>query len=317
MRWKLKAGIQNVIARLPTSASYAAYYWVQRNFGELKRSNPVSRLRAGVVLWRRALDLGHDPVGKTFFEVGTGRTPVMPLAFWLMGADKVITIDLNPYLKGELIAEDLAYMADHQDEIREIFGPLLHSDRLRDLIAFYRNTPFSTRAILDFCRIQYIAPGDAAKTGLPDGSVDFHVSFTVFEHIPPNILRDIMREGNRITTKGGLFIHSIDYSDHFWHSDKTISAINFLQFSDAKWEKYAGNRYMYMNRLRHDDFLDLLKSVDHRILRVEPNEDRDSYDLLVAGKLKLDSRFQGKSEKILSTIDAVVASQRAGDTPPA
>jgi hypothetical protein len=33
--------------------------------------------------------------------------------------------------------------------------------------------------------------------------------------------------------------------------------------------RYAGNKYMYMNRLRHDDFLDLFKSFGQKIIEVE------------------------------------------------
>ena len=51
----------------------------------------------------------------------------------------------------------------------------------------------------------------------------------------------------------------VDYSDHFSHSDQTISSINFLRYSDDEWQRYAGNRYMYMNRLRHDDVLALFR----------------------------------------------------------
>jgi hypothetical protein len=58
---------------------------------------------------------------------------------------------------------------------------------------------------------------------------------------------------------GGLFVHFIDHSDHFSHSDATISPINFLKHCESDWQGYAGNRYMYMNRLRHDDMIELIR----------------------------------------------------------
>ena len=33
----------------------------------------------------------------------------------------------------------------------------------------------------------------------------------------------------------GLALYYIDLSDHFSHDDHSISAINFLQFSDEQW----------------------------------------------------------------------------------
>ena len=53
----------------------------------------------------------------------------------------------------------------------------------------------------------------------------------------------------------GLLLHMVDHSDHFSHADSSLSPIHFLQFSDAQWQRYAENRYSYVNRLREDDYL--------------------------------------------------------------
>jgi hypothetical protein len=234
----------------------------------------------------------------------------VPLAFWLMGAQKTITIDLNPYLKAELIKESLQYISDNNDEIRKLFGSLLREKRMDDLLDFSRSGSFLTRAFLDLCCIQYVAPGDAAATALPPKSIDFHTSYTVLEHIQPDVLKKILVEGNRIMRDNGLFIHGIDYSDHFAHSDKTMSPINFLRFSDEQWERYAGNRYMYMNRLRHDDFLELFQSVGHRILTNQPTIDARSLELLKAATFPLSERFRGTSKEILATCSAWLVTQK-------
>ncbi len=235
MHWKLKAKIQSAVSLLPSSASYAAYYWIQRRFGGLKQTNPISRLTAAIETWKQIQGQHYAPAGKVFFEVGTGRVPLVPLAYWLMGAEKTITIDLNPYLKTDLVAESLQYISENKEEILSLFGSLLDRRRFDELLAFNRDSDFSVYKFLDLCRINYISPGDAADTRLPAQSIDFHTSFTVFEHIPLEILRKILEEGNRIIKNDGLFVHRIDYSDHFSHSDNTISAINFLKYSDDEW----------------------------------------------------------------------------------
>jgi hypothetical protein len=106
-----------------------------------------------------------------------------------------------------------------------------------------------------------------------------------------------------------LFVHRIDYSDHFSHSDASISPINFLQYSDAEWARYAGNRYMYMNRLRHDDFLALFESAGHRILAAAPAVDARSLDLLETGRLRVNKRFEKKSHETLSIWGSWIVSQ--------
>lgn len=309
MHWKIKAAAQNIIHMLPPALSYETYYWVQRHLGRLKAISPVDCLSGGVRMWEGIQSLGQDPRGKVFFEVGTGRSPVMPIAFWLMGADRVISIDLNPYLKSEIVAEDLRYIRDNQPEIQAVFGALLDNVRFARLLEFAEGSRIDTEQLLRDCSIEYIAPGDAADTRLPAQSVDYHVSFNTFEHIPQNVLSAILREGSRIIRQNGLFLHSIDYSDHFAHTDQSISYVNFLQYSDVAWASYSGNRYMFHNRLRHDDFINLFQQAGHQLMKVETKIDRRSQELLSRGDLLLDAKFQGRPIETLATSSAVIISQ--------
>jgi SAM-dependent methyltransferase len=301
MNWKLKAKIQNLISLLPDSLSYSIYYWIQRNFGSLRESklNPTSRLIGGIETVKRLEQVGRSPVGSTFLEVGTGRKINTPLAFWLLGAEKIITVDLNPYLKEELVREDLDYIVKNKSEIEGLFGNRIFNDRLNVLLEFIES-PYELKNLLKFINIEYIAPGDASRLNLSESSIDFHTSYTVLEHISPEIIKAILKEGQRILKKDGLFIHKIDYSDHFSHSDKSISSINFLQFSDDDWDKIAGNRYMYMNRLRHDDFVSLFLALGNLVLLDEVNQDSDVVKLLEFNKTKLHSRFSQKTKEVLA-----------------
>lgn len=310
MNWKLKAAIINAISYLPTSISYATYYWIQRNFGNLKKVNPIGGLNYGIKTWKLIQECGYCPIGKVFFEVGTGRVPIAPIAYWLMGAKHCFTIDLNPYLKIELIRESLKYISDNKEEINKLFGPLIFENRLDSLLQFYKSSPLSLNTFLNFCQIDYIAPGDAAKTKLNNQIIDFHTSHSVFEHIEPEVLIQIINEGNRIINDHGLFLHRICYSDHFSHSDNTITPINFLKFPEEIWRKYSGNRYMFMNRLRHDDFINMFQSTGHSILTTKLDIDFLLIEILRKGTIQLNEQFKTKSEEILSITSAWIISQK-------
>ena len=308
MNWKLKAFIQNTLSFFPSKTSYRLHYFLQRKFGGLKETNPVSELTKAIDTWRAITNQEQTPKNKTFFEVGTGRISLVPLAYWLMGAKKTITIDINPYLKSELIKESLEYISKNKEEMLTLFGEYLDIGRWEKLLLFIETSNFSTATFLNLCKITYIAPGDAAKTNLPNKSIDFHTSSTVFEHIPIETLEKILIEGNRIIKNNGHFFHDIDYSDHFSHSDSSISAINFLSFSDKEWDKYARNRYMYMNRMRHDDFLDLFQKVGHNILEDRVHIDKISQNILKDEGFLLDDKFKNKSIETLSISRAWITS---------
>lgn len=300
MNWKLKSVILNTIAFLPSAISYEVYYQLQRKWGGLKNFNPLYGLKTAKQTWRHIIKCGYSPTNKVFFEVGTGRVPTMPIAFWLMGAKLTHTIDINPYLKEELLVDCINYIAREKIHILEILGSLLNQKRLDELIRLAKSKNINEAEILDLCKINYIAPGDAAETELSNNSVDFHTSCSVFEHISPPVLKKIIHEGNRILSEEGLFVHLIDYTDHFSHNDKSISAINFLQYNEKQWNKFTKNRYAYVNRLRHDDFINLFKSVGHKIISTTTSINENVKLQIDTGALQLDQRFEDKSTEILS-----------------
>lgn len=95
-------------------------------------------------------------------------------------------------------------------------------------------------------------------------------------------------------------MHSVDTSDHFQHTDPTITKINFLQFSDEEWEKIAGNEFSYHNRLRLSDYLTLFKEF-FEVVSLETNIDEESVKAVESG-FPLSDRFKTYSvEDLCST----------------
>lgn len=310
MRWQQKARIQNAVSLLPSKASYAAYYWLQRHFGNLRRLDPTGRLRAGVEIANRLERQGRSVNGGVFLEIGTGHVPITPLAFWLMGAERTITVDINPYVQLDLLREGLAHMAAHPEETRALFGSRLIPQRFDAAMDMARSADLTLARFLDRAAIRYLAPADAGRTNLPSQSVDFEISYNVFEHVRPEDLKRIIAEGNRVVKRNGLFVHRIDYSDHFSHSDASISAVNFLRFSDGDWNRWAGNRYMYLNRLRHDDYLRMMRQSGRRIVDMQCTEDPRALALIASGELKVHERFQALSPQRLAIRDAWIVAAR-------
>jgi SAM-dependent methyltransferase len=221
----------------------------------------------------------------------------------ILGAKKVFTVDLNPYLKEELVREDLDYITKNKSEIESLFANRIFNNRLDALLEFVK-PPYQIKNLLEFLNIEYFAPSDGSRLNLPDSSIDFHTSYTVLEHIPPEMIKEILKEGKRILKQDGLFVHCIDYSDHFSNSDKSISSVNFLQFSDDDWGNIAGNKYMYMNRLRHDDFINLFQDLNHYILINEPTKNDNLLSVVESSDFVLSEKFKHKSKDVVATTSA-------------
>jgi hypothetical protein len=111
---------------------------MQRNFGSLKdgKLNPTSCLLAGIETVKHIEQVGRSPIGATFLDLETGRRINTPLAFWLLGAEKVVTVDLNAYLKEELVRADLSYIAKNKTEIEVLLENRIFNNRLDALLEF-------------------------------------------------------------------------------------------------------------------------------------------------------------------------------------
>lgn len=307
MEWRHKALLQNFFARIPEPLGPFLYYQMQRRLGGLRRPDPVSRLQAGRHLVDLLRQQGREISGSTVVEIGTGHQINLPIALWLCGAEEIITLDLNRYLKHELVREDLGWIASHQSEVSEMLSlPSRH--RLRELVELV-NSGIPIPDILGRLNVRYHAPADASKTAFPGNSVDFHVSFAVLEHIPALVLGGIFSEGLRILKPDGLFVHCVDFSDHFSHDDDGISSINFLRFSEKEWDRLSGNRYMFHNRLRLSEFLSILGRAGFALRHVESKIDPVALALLNDG-YPVDDRFRGMSAEDLAVGHAWVLAAR-------
>ena len=317
MNWTTKARVQNLIAALPGPLADFCYYRMQRHVGGLRNPTPVKQIDGGCQLAaaiqaQRPLDCAR------VMEVGSGRSLAIPVLMWLLGAEQVLTVDLYRYLRPEVLRADLAYLRANQAWLSGQLEPLAgeagpRSERLAGLLALDLEGPPARLLadVLQLCSIDYRAPADAAALKLADGSIDVHLSRHVLEHVPPDDLAAILREAARVLKPDGLCVHLIDLSDHFRYQDSSISWVNFLRFSEAEWERLAGNRFMFMNRLRASDYRSIFAAAGLDIIDLDSVVDDEALRLIESGGLPLDGRFEGRTSNDLATTEILVVARPA------
>jgi hypothetical protein len=299
------AKTQDILALLDGPKSCKLHNFAGRLVGSIKKPfNPLPAILDGADIIKRIIKHGGQVEGKIFFEAGTGWVPGIPLTYWLVSAEKTITFDVNIYMQEKYIQESLQIINKNRTTVEAILGPYINRERFNKLIKFSERKKIKIKELLELCHIEYVAPGDAARTALADKCIDYHTSHNVYEHIPCDTLLHIILEGNRIIKKDGLFVNRIDYKDHFASFSRKILKINFLKYSDTEWNKYNNNKYVYVNRLRHDDFKALFQEANQEIFEVEPYQDEKIKEILNRNELVLDKKFQGKDKDILSTTSS-------------
>ncbi len=265
MKWYLKALVQNGMSLLPEALAEPIYYRLQRNLGELR--NPRFDLRFDAALNTVELLRDHrDGIeGARVLEVGTGRTVDVPMALWLMGAGEVVTVDIARLLRPELVAESYQHLRERWPFFRKRFVELA-DERLVDerFATLGRATgggvrPNELHDVLRAMNVRYHAPADATALEMPDASFDVMTTYVVFQHVPPEPMKAILQAGRRLLKKSGAMVHVANTGDHFAHVDDALSPLHFLRWSERQWQLIAGNRYMYQNRLRADDYYALFE----------------------------------------------------------
>ncbi len=232
---------------------------------------------------------GFDTHGIRVLEIGTGWHPILAMTYLAVGANSVTLTDIERLLDARLIRSAIDFVLARRDVLAGLGADSFDRLKIED---------GDVSAMLRQLGITYISPYRAELS--PDGSADLIVSCSVLEHIPPKTLDTMMADFRRILVPGGAMIHFIDCSDHFAMRDKSISRCNFLQYEDWAWRLYsiAG----YHNRLRHSEYVAMLKRYGFRI-NFEWRESREKEQREVAAMV-LASPFVGRDIEDLAAISS-------------
>jgi len=285
--WRVKGIVQGVLARTPGGMSLNSL--LQRTVGgrrHLSRHIDAKVVNDWMVHVAHLRDLGFALDGSTLVEVGTGWLPVLPLCFSLAGVSRCFTFDLNRHLSPRALIQTLRHLERHVPGIGAAAGrpESLVRKRFGELMAFQ-----DAEGLLRAAGIEYVAPGDATRTTLPDRSVDLVLSNSVLEHVPMDVLDALMRETQRILTRHGIALHSVDCGDHYAYFDRRISPIHYLRFSERRWQIW-NNDILFQNRLRPTDFLDAARRAG---LNIVLDHHRARPELLERlQRLPIDDRFR-------------------------
>jgi len=140
--------------------------------------------------------------------------------------------------------------------------------------------------------IEYLAPCDARNTHFESNSINFITSTNTLEHIPLQDTQAILKECYRLLKPDGLMSFIIGYRDHYSFFDKSISVYNFLRYSDFIWKIFNPSLH-YQNRLRHKDYLNLIKSAGFTILEEHLSKTTED-DIKEIKKINLAEIFKEK-----------------------
>lgn len=242
MHWKAKAALQWGFARLP-------YGERLNHLAQIARGSftPGAQLQELLIqlAYLRKLNERFPLAGKTVVEIGPGWQGLGVLCLYLFGCERIIAIDQERHIRWSLISRLMNVCKSNWRKVCAVGGalrPLREFDSLE-------------HTFNEMC-VEYMAPGDAADTGMAPRSVDLVYSYGVLEHISPESLERICAETARILKPAGRASHNIGLHDHF-HNAGLGNGVNFLRYSARRWKFLCGNRITYHNRMRFPSYLEM------------------------------------------------------------
>lgn len=248
MRWIIKAGLVKVLSHLPAGSEL--YYLFQC---QITKSLPSSdavlhRYVAHAIQhlenFERYSGSCTELSNAAFFEFGAGWDLVIPLTYWYLGVRHQTIVDIRRGARPGLIADTMKRLGAYF--------------QMKEPLGIVDRSSIFPLAKLEQVGIKYLAPVDAAKTGLHSYSFDFISNTFTLEHIPANHLSQVLRECFRLLKPSGIMSCLIDMTDHYSIFDKGISRYNFLKFSPAVW-MLVNSPLHFQNRLRYPDYIDLAR----------------------------------------------------------
>lgn len=229
------------------------------------------------------LDLDFTPFSeKIVMELGPGTSLIIALNCLFDGANKVYLVDKYPRLDHESISRNIGYFKKNSSTCLKKFINLQTFELNPDHLALVENSVEDLKDV-------------------ESKEIDVILSHNVLEHV--RNVRSSFKEMFRVLKPGGLMHHHIDFRDHY-NFDKPLK---FLKYSDWVYESFlTKEKYSFTNRLRLDDYLQLIHSTGFEVAELEkktlPPDNLNRH--------RLHKKFKDKDKEVLLTSECDITARK-------
>lgn len=215
----------------------------------------------------RLSSLNYDFKNKNILEIGPGYLFGLAYLFLAEGAKNVRIVDSHNWMKRLWRYKHI--MQHYQNYIKKIFDKDIGLPLYPDESTY---------------RLQLFINGHG-NSGYTENDVDFIYSNACIEHV--RNVESLFSNLFRVLKSGGIMVHQIDLRDHYDFN----KPLDYLMLSHEEWETQDHPDDSYTNRLRVDNYRDILAQYPHRKLAFI-----SQFDENFKAPRDLNERFRGKTE---------------------
>ena len=164
MHWKLKGTLQKVLGWMPGGDEL--HFQLQRRFGGLRDFNREFDIKVSdwEIMVARLAESGIPISGQRLFEIGSGWYPTFPLACYLAGAKRVVSVDLNRHMRPKLLLACAQRLGQCVTQIAKAVDGDVEEIRARHARMLEKLTTSGNLAAATYGVVEYHAPADASAT---------------------------------------------------------------------------------------------------------------------------------------------------------
>jgi len=235
-------------------------------------------------------------------EFGAGWELVGPFLNAALGMRHQTIVDIKTLVRIELLRDTLSKMKRHREEIEH----LANRKFTQEFLEYLKSSP-KDLASLSTIGIRYVVPVDLRNAPFDSSSFDLILNSSTLEHIPRESIVQILNGCHRILRPDGILSCVIDLTDHYAHSDPTLTYYNFLKYSEADWQWY-NSALQYQNRLRARDYLEMFRSAGFTVVARDQYIGRENEAaMLVSLPLAQEFRNRYSREELeITRLDAIL-----------
>ena len=299
--WLIKSALHRAASWLPQRQALNRIFQKWSHSVELQPAEFVRKITET----RRQLDILHQnaptaPAAFTALEVGTGWSPVTPLALYLVGASAIWTYDIEPLVNRPRLLRTAQLFAEFADAGRlDEMLPGWQPERLKVLRKIANDSSEQAPKELFAPLGIHLRVQNAEHTEVQESSIDLITTSAVLMYVPKLSLESIYREFRRTAKAGAVMIHRLNFRDIYSYFDRNITPLNMLRFSSATW-RWLDSAVVPQNRLRVSDHRAMHQAAGFRIIA----EEHESAPEEMLSRVRLAKEFRGYAKEDILALES-------------
>ena len=267
MKWYVKLTAQKLISALPNIISRPLNSVLTKHFGMSSKKISDNKIKSEIDRGLAVVSFLTQKTGREFssvriLELGSGWHGSDLILFYLLGCDRIMTVDVIRLLDSQFLVRFIAGFEVNLQHISKVSGVELPIIKRR-----YQKIS-NCRSWHDFLSVtgfEYCAPARLIDVS-SNVKFDIFYSYSVLHRMTIGELNQVLKAAISLCTDNFYSCHVIHHYDHNARHDTGLNPIHYLQYSERQWNLLQTELVNYQNRLRNKQFIEIFESNGFKVI---------------------------------------------------